>query len=199
MPRPSVSLKESEDYKKQKRADAIKIATWSMMLPPINNDDAEQVKDRIMLYFNYCAENSYIIGLEGLCNALKITTSTFRSWLDGSARKGQDHQKLCQEAEQVIKAYMEGEMLTGDIQPVTGIFIMSNLHGYVQKSTVQTEVKSSIIDTATPEQLAKRYAEGSIIDVAFEESKPRKQLAESSNVQKAENLQIQAEKEKEIA
>lgn len=186
---------EEREYQKQKKKDSIRIATWSLSLPPINSDDPEQVKDRMLLYFDFCEQNSYVIGLEGLCNALKISTTTFKAWLNGSARKGQEHQRLCQEAEQVIKAYMEGELLAGEVNPVSAIFLMSNLHGYVQKTTVATETAPSVIDTATPEQLAKRYAEGSIIDVVYEEVKPKKEIAAESSSQKVEQKVIETQKE----
>lgn len=174
-------FKQIEDYKAEKRKAQVKQATWAMRLPPINNNDPEQIKERIYLYFEYCAEEGLIIGLEGLCNALKINRTTFRSWLNGTARLGQEHQKICQEADQVIKAYLENATLAGDIQAVPSIFFMSNQHGYEQKSTVKQEQIASVLETATPEQLEKRYSSGSIIDVAFEEKAPPKEIAEVSN------------------
>ncbi len=170
-----------EEAKKQKRKDQVMQATWAMRLPPINNNDPEQVRQRVYLYFDYCAENGLILGLEGLCNALKINRTTFRSWMNGTARLGQEHMKICQEADQVIKAYMENATLAGDIAAIPSIFFLSNQHGYEQKSTVKQEQVESILDTATPEQLEKRYSSGSIIDVAFEEKKPQKVIAESNN------------------
>lgn len=186
------------EFQKRKRKEAVKNAIWCSSLPPINADDADQIRERIALYFEHCAEHGYIIGLEGLCNALKITTNTFRTWLNGSARKGQEHQKICMQAEQVIKAYMEDGLLSGDIPPVPSIFVMSNLHGYAQKTEVKVESAESFIDTATPEQLEKRYSkQGTIIDAVFEE-KPQKALPQKANTKTIkQNLEKQKELDKE--
>ena len=189
----SKSAKEKDDLKKQKAKERLKQLMWAAKLPPINNNDPEQVRARIMLYFEYCEKNGCVVGKEGLCNALKINLATFKSWLDGSARNGQEHQRICQEADQMLKAYMESAMLSGDMNPIPGIFFMSNQHGYQQKTTITQETQQSIIDTATPEQLEARYSSGSIIDVAFEEVKPKKELAEvsSNSRKKAERKKIE--------
>lgn len=174
---PSLSAKEKgkvEETKKQKRRELLKLATWSATLPPINNDDPRQIKARAGVYFDYCMKEGMTPGMEGLCNALGISRSTFRTWLNGSARKGQEHQKICQDIEQMLKAYMEGAMLDGDINPVPGIFFMSNQYDYVQKQVVSNTDNRSVLDTATPEQLQHRYGEGMIIDAIFSES-PQKE------------------------
>ncbi len=191
-------LEKKHEFTKRKRQEAVKTALWCSRLPPINTDDPEQVQERINCYFNYCAENGYVIGVEGLCNSLGITTGTFRTWLNGTARKGQEHQKICVNAEQVIRQYMEDGILAGEIPPVPSIFIMSNNHGYVQQQKVVTENIQSFIDTATPEQLEKRYSnQGTIIDATFEE-KPQKQLtanAESIKQIKKTITRMKAESE----
>lgn len=178
-------LEKKQEFQKKKRQSAIQTALWCNRLPPINLDDPEQLQKRIDLYFNYCAENGYVIGIEGLCNSLGVTTGTFKSWLNGSARKGQEHQKICINAEQVIKAYMEDGILSGDIPPIPSIFIMSNNHGYVQqKSQIYQETVTNFIDTATPEQLEKRYSSmGTVIDADYTE-RSAKQLAESAESKK---------------
>lgn len=191
-------IQAKSDFQKRKRQEAVKNAIWCSSLPPINVDDPEQVKERIALYFEHCAEAGFIIGQEGLCNALKITTSTFRTWLNGSARKGQEHQKICMQAEQVIKAYMEDGILSGDIPPVPSIFIMSNLHGYAQKTEVKVDAPNTFIDTATPEQLEKRYSKnGTIIDAVFEEKKQKAipQKTSTSTINKSIKAQTELNKE----
>lgn len=187
-------LEKKHEFTKRKRQEAVKTALWCGRLPPINTDDPDQVQERINCYFNYCAENGFVIGIEGLCNALGITTATFKTWLNGSARKGQEHQKICINAEQIIKQYLEDGVLSGDIPPVPSIFIMSNNHGYVQQQKVVTENIQNFIDTATPEQLEKRYSnQGTIIDATFEE-KATKRIPEKAESVKQINKTLSREK-----
>lgn len=178
----SKEKKEKNQLKADKRKRMLKLAVWCATLPPYNHDDPAQVRARIGLYFDKCIETGSTIGKEGLCNALGITRSTFQSWLNGTARKGQDHQKICQDAEQVLKAYTENAMLDGDINPVPGIFFMSNQYDYVQKQVIQSNESQSILDTATPEQLEHRYGDGMIIDAIYSESEEmqKKELAQSN-------------------
>ena len=166
-----------EEAKKVKRQETLKMSLWAASLPPFNHDDPEQLKARIWVYFEKCAEQSCTPGKEGLCNALHITRQTFQTWLNGTARKGQEHQKICQDAEQVLKSYIETAILDGDVEQVPGIFIMSNQYDYVQKQVVSQQQQVSIIDSATPEQLEHRYGEGMIIDAIYSEREESKELA----------------------
>ncbi len=198
MPRKSKNEK-SEELKAQKerRKELLKQSVWAMTLPPINANDPDQVKQRIARYFQHCVDEGAIVGIEGLCNALKINRATFNSWLNGTARLGQEHQKICQEADQVIKSFMENATLSGDVGAIPSIFFLSNQHGYEQKTTVKAEQAQSVLETSTPEQLEKRYSTGSIIDVSFEEKKPQRELAESA--ESIEHIPLTNMQQKEYA
>lgn len=175
----ALSSKEKEkknELKKDKRKEMLKLALWCATLPPYNHDDPKQVEARIGVYFDKCIEMGATVGKEGLCNALGISRATFQTWLNGTARKGQEHQKICQTAEQLLKAFTENAVMDGDIAPVPGIFFMSNQYDYVQKQVVTNEKSESILDTATPEQLEHRYSDGMIIDAIYSESAPPKEL-----------------------
>ena len=208
MPKKTKSEK-SEELKAQKerRKELLKQSVWAMTLPPINPNDPDQVRQRIARYFQHCVEEGAIVGIEGLCNALKINRATFNSWLNGTARLGQEHQKICQEADQVIKSFMENATLSGDVSAIPSIFFLSNQHGYEQKTTVRAEQSQSVLETSTPEQLEKRYSTGSIIDVSFEEKQPKREIAENferisiGNMQQKESVkefvEVETEQEQE--
>lgn len=166
----SKQLAEKKEVEKQQHKETLELILWFAKLPPLNYNNLVQVRNRITEYFEQCANVGAVPGLEGLCNALHVSRKTFNSWADGTARKGTEMQKLCQDAKQILKAYAENGMLTGDINPVPGIFMMTNQYeDYVQKQVVQSDTSISILDTATPEQLAERYGSGSIVDVAYTE------------------------------
>lgn len=166
----SKQLAEKKEVEKQQHKETLELILWFAKLPPLNYNNLVQVRNRITEYFEQCASVGAVPGLEGLCNALHVSRKTFNSWADGTARKGTEMQKLCQDAKQILKAYAENGMLTGDINPVPGIFMMTNQYeDYVQKQVVQSDTSISILDTATPEQLAERYGSGSIVDVAYTE------------------------------
>lgn len=167
-------IAERREVQKQIRQDAARIVIECASLPPINLDDAEQIQKRIAWYFNKCLEEGYVLSIEGMCNALHVTKKTFMSWLDGTSRKGTEHMKIAQLAFQTLTAYMEGGLLSGDIPAVPAIFVMSNNYGYVQKQTISAEISESVLDTATPEQLEKRYQNA--IDVVAEEVRETKEI-----------------------
>lgn len=186
---------QNEEIKKSKRKEAMKMLMWCATLPPFNHDDPEQVKARVALYFDKCMNDGFTPGKEGLCNALHITRQTFQTWLNGTARKGQEHQKICQDAEQVLKSYIEMAMLDGDINPVPGIFIMSNQYDYVQKQVVAQQQTVSILDSATPEQLEHRYGEGMIIDAIYSERAERKEISNTGNKDSVKPIMQKSKKE----
>lgn len=73
---------------------------------------------------------------------------------------------------------MESYMQNGKINPVAGIFLMSNNFGYKQKVEVRAEAApaESLLAGKSAEELQARYAD--VIDVSAEE--PQKQIAESA-------------------
>lgn len=73
---------------------------------------------------------------------------------------------------------MESYMQNGKINPVAGIFLMSNNFGYKQKVDVHADLSPAqpLLEGKTAEELQARYAD--VIDVSAEE--PKKQIAESA-------------------
>ena len=73
---------------------------------------------------------------------------------------------------------MEQQMQNGKINPVAGIFLMSNNFGYKQKVDISAEVGPSqgLLEGRSAEELRARYAD--VIDVDAED--PTKKIAESA-------------------
>lgn len=131
-------------------------------LPPIDISDIEQVKGRCEWYFNHCIEDDVRPTVTGLSNALGITRQTFNRWCVGEER-GKTHREYIQRVRNIMEEMMEGYMLNGKINPVSGIFLMKNNFGYTNKSEVVLTPNSPFGEnTASPEELQQKY----LIDTA---------------------------------
>lgn len=104
-----------------------------MKLTAINISDPAQVKQRIIEYFQLCADHDMKPGVAGLSLALGIDRRRLWEIKTGAA----NYYKLPQECKDAIKAayislesLMENYMQNGKINPVSGIFLMQNNFDY---------------------------------------------------------------------
>ena len=101
----------------------------------------KDLEKRINDYFSFCEQSAIRPGIESLCLALHISRTTLFRW-----SKGEDcserRQELVLSAKAFISAFIEQAMLSGKINPASGIFLMKNWLNY--KDTVSLE-------EATPE------------------------------------------------
>ena len=94
-----------------------------------------EVEDRINKYFEFCEHSSVRPGIETLCMALHISRQMLYKWAAGEC--SEVRQELAQSAKAFISAYIEQAMLSGKINPASGIFLMKNWLSY--KDTVSIE------------------------------------------------------------
>ena len=146
-------------------------------MPPIDISDPVQVEERINDYFRRAMENDLKPTVAGLCNCLGISRSTFQSWCSGTTRSA-THSATIKKAKQILEEMMESYMQNGKINPVAGIFLMSNNFGYKQKVDVHADVgpAQSVLEGKSAEELRARYAD--VIDVSADE--PVQKIAESA-------------------
>lgn len=105
---------------------------WCSM-PPVDTANREQVERRIAEYFNACIEQDMRPGVAGLCAALGISRTTWYYWGTNERR---DYKDLIERTKAVMEGITEQYMLQGKINPVTGIFLLKNHFGYVDKNEV---------------------------------------------------------------
>lgn len=158
----------------------IRFARASMALyeqKPIDISDEDQVKQRIIEYFDLAEEHGLKPTVAGLCSSLGINRTTFADWCAGRTRSS-THSLPIKNARQILEDIMEQQMQNGKINPVAGIFLMSNNFGYKQKVDISAEVGPSqgLLEGRSAEELRARYAD--VIDVDAED--PTKKIAESA-------------------
>lgn len=132
--------------------------------PRINIKDAEQIRNRIDWYFDKCTQYDMKPGIESLALALHVNRSTLYRWSAGQWEGRKDIMPDIKDAYQIITATMEDYMMNGKINPVAGIFLMSNNMGYQQKVTHSMEpAAEDPTEGRSIEELRARYAD--IIDI----------------------------------
>lgn len=96
----------------------------------------EELEKRINEYFMFCEQTGIRPGIESLCMALHISRTTLFRWSKGEDC-GARRQELILSAKSFISAFIEQAMLSGKINPASGIFLMKNWLNY--KDTVSLE------------------------------------------------------------
>ena len=125
-------------------------------LDPIDISDPQQVEDRIMWYFNHCAEDDMKPTVTGMANALGIDRKTLYDWSRGNFR-GVTHSPIVKKAMTVLEELWEDYMQNGKINPVSGIFLGKNHFGYADKQEIVVEPKNPLGDAEDPEAVRQRY------------------------------------------
>ena len=132
-----------------------------MQLPKIDVRNPEQLRARVLEYFQLCADHDMKPGVAAV--GLAIGLDRRRLW---EIRSGNyDRAPIPQECKDIINSVYdslevlwEGYMASGKINPVSGIFLAKNNFGYQDKQEYVLTPNQSVttIDPATIEQ---KYAE----------------------------------------
>lgn len=127
-----------------------------MQLPKIDMDDPVQVEERIAYYFEKCVTDDVKPGVAGLCLALGISRQTWQSWGQGT-RRSSEYTDIVERSRRTMEAVMEQYMLSGKINPVTGIFLLKNNFGYADKSEVVLTPNNPLGEQKDMEVLKRKY------------------------------------------
>lgn len=136
-------------------------------LPKVKTD--EELQERVDWYFTFCAQNGVRPGVEGLALACGVDRRTLWDWQVGNSRVGSRAGAIIKEAKQILATFHETLMLTGKINPVTGIFLAKNNFGYTDKQEFEVKTSSSLGATLSPEEIAKQIPQDIPVDVDFSE------------------------------
>ncbi len=95
-----------------------------------------EVDQRIEQYFDLCSQKKIRPGVESLSYALSISRKTFYAWSKGIGCSEYRQEQILK-AKGLISAFVEQAFLSGQINPVSGIFLLKNWSGY--RDTVSIE------------------------------------------------------------
>ena len=136
----------------------LELVTSAMALPKIDLYNAEEVRGRIIQWFQMCAERDMKPGVANTALALGISREDFgkiaRSH-PSTANYPPECRVLFQEAYSGLNALWENWMLNGKLNPASGIFLGKNDFGYVD--VVNHEV--AVSDRPSLEAIEGKYAE----------------------------------------
>ena len=127
-------------------------------LPVIDISDEKQVEERLMWYFNTCAEDDIKPTVTGMCRSLGIHRKTLYRWGQGEVRES-THSHLIKKAYDLLEEMWENWMLNGKINPVVGIFLGKNHFGYADKQDIVVTPNNPLGAMGSESEIQQRYLE----------------------------------------
>ena len=134
---------------------AMTISHW----PDIDTNDPDQVKDRIDQYHVFCMQSDMKPSVVGLAMALGVDRTTLWKWENGvESNKSPQIRNLIKKGREINEMMMVQMMQNGKINPVTGIFLLKNNHGYKDQQDVVI-TPNTPLDAGDPETARNRYVQ----------------------------------------
>lgn len=129
--------------------------------PSVDMAKPEDVRDRITLYFQTCADDDMKPSVAGLALGFGIDRRTLWKWINGvqSDFVAAESRVTLKKAYQILTAQMENYMQNGKINPVAGIFLMKNNMDYQDKQEVVLTPNQPLGDQTSEKELEKKYIE----------------------------------------
>ena len=122
----------------------------------------EEVNQRILDYFQLCADNDMKPSFAGMALAFGVDRRTMWKWVNGAGDikpLPPEIRDTLKKGQQLLNAQMEDYMQNGKINPVSGIFLMKNNMGYTDQQEVVLRPDSPLGEKADPEALKRKYLE----------------------------------------
>ena len=128
--------------------------------PRCNMSDPNAVADRYDWYVDYCIANGVRPSVASLALAYGYERTHLLRIKDGLVKSVPEEScNTLKRAWDMLTALMEEYMLTGKINPIPGIFLLKNNHGYKEQSETVV-IKKDPYETGNPEEIARRYLSG---------------------------------------
>ena len=119
-------------------------------LPPIDNHDPEQIKQRLEWYFDFCQKTDTRPIVSGICLALNTTRPTLIKWESENTERRQ----LIRQAKSVIKYLLELWSVSGRLSPPIAIFWGKNYLGLSDTINITAQAaEPETKDNLTPQQI----------------------------------------------
>lgn len=120
----------------------------------------EEVKERIIEFFEVCSTEGEIPTVEKLALAQGTTTDILRKWENGDL--GIERSVLVKRAKQLIADYDAQMVAKGKMPPVAYIFRAKNYYGMADEQKHIVEPSKPLGELSDPEEIAERL-EGAVV------------------------------------
>lgn len=128
--------------------------------PKCDMSDPDAVADRYDWYVDYCISHGLRPSVASMALAYGYDRVTLLRMKDGVIKSVPEAScNTLKRAWDMLTALMEEYMLTGKINPVPGIFLLKNNHGY-KDQTETVVVKQDPYESGDPEEIARKYLSG---------------------------------------
>lgn len=128
-------------------------------LPKVNMADEAEVEQRLIEYLQICAEDDAKVGVADFATALGISRQELHNISTGARGKNPLVVDTIKKAKAIIESQMEMYMTNGKINPVSGIFLLKNNHGYTDKQEIEVKAVNALGDEVSKEEIAQKYME----------------------------------------
>ena len=133
-------------------------------LPKVSMADEVQVGERVKQYFEICAEDDMKPSVVGLALALDIDRVYLWKIRAGEKGKNPAVVNILKKAMQLLDLQMNEYMAHGQINPVTGIFLMKNHFGYADKQEVVVTPQSPLGEIKDTKALEDQYKDSIVVE-----------------------------------
>jgi len=136
-------------------SQTLTISSW----PPIDTDDADQVINRINQYHQYCVSQDMKPSVVGMAMAIGVDRTTLWKWENGvESNKPLQVRNMLKKGREINELMLDQLMQNGKLNPVTGIFLLKNHHGYKDQQDVVI-TPNNPVDSMDPSQARQKYVQ----------------------------------------
>ena len=125
-------------------------------LPPIDANNPDEARARIIDHAKMCAENDMKMTVESTALALGISRNTFREIANGSRKKPHELQEVYAWAYSILQSVTSQSIIEGKAPTVAAIFMMRNNFGYTNVDNPDTDAGAQNAGQST-EEIAEKY------------------------------------------
>lgn len=148
------SMEVTEEEHKKLLASTMGMWNWA----EADLGNPAEVESRILKYFDICTNEDIKPNLEGVAYCLGKDIKEITEIATGD-KEGipSTTVKVIRRAVQAMRKYMVDLMMNNKIIPVSGIFLLKNLHGFRDNAEVVIDVRRPIQNPSTTAELAEKY------------------------------------------
>ena len=162
--RPDLTEKQSVHTKPGDNTKYINHSLKLYDLPKVDMSNTDAVNQRVKEYFQICSDDDMKPSVAGLALALDIDRRRLWEIREGKMGKNPAVSDTLKKTMRLLDLQMVDYMQNGQINPVSGIFLMKNNFGYADKQEVVVTPQSPLGDTKDTKEIEDRYVESVVVD-----------------------------------